>query len=73
MTTINFEHWVYEMTRDHHMQLIQEAKHQRLLRMVQPAPKRWTHWFQPLTFLRKGRLATRRLHWSGPVSEAPWN
>lgn len=73
MNTLNFGHWGYELARERQLQLIQEAAQQQLLRAAHPVAQRRLHWIQPLALLRTWRLIAPRLHWAGPVDEAPCN
>lgn len=72
MNTMNFDPHSYEIQRQRQQQLIALAEQERLVRAIQPAKKRWNP-RQLLTFLRRWRLVTPRLHWSGPADEASYN
>lgn len=73
MNTMNFDPHSYEMQRQRQQQLIELAKQERLLRALQPTKKWWWNWLQPLATLRRWRLVTPRLQWSGPADEASCN
>lgn len=72
MNTMNFDSHSYEMQRQRQQQLIALAEQERLLRAARPAKKRWNP-LQLLAILRRWRLVTPRLQWSGTVDEASCN
>ena len=72
MNTMNFDPHSYEIQRQRQQQLIALAEQERLVRAAQPAKKRWNP-LQVLALLRRWRLVTPRLQWSGPVDEASCN